>query len=77
MECYQVLFTEPITLGYASVMPMPRCPIHRIALVCPACRAAVAGSVSTEKKAAASRANGRLGGRPKKLESENQRRKKG
>ncbi len=66
----------PIVLGYALVVPVPKCPIHNVALVCPACRAAVAGSVSTEKKATAARANGRLGGRPKTAKSGNQRRKK-
>ena len=67
----------PILLGYALVMATAKCPIHHVVLVCPACRAAAAGSVRTEKKAAASRANGRLGGRPKKSKSESQRRKKG
>lgn len=43
---------------------MPKCPIHRIDLVsfCPACR----GSVRSKKKAASSRENGKLGGRPRK-----------
>ena len=45
---------------------MPKCPIHKIALVCPACRAAKAGSVTSRQKAAAARANGKLGGRPRK-----------
>ena len=40
-----------------------KCPIHNIPLVCycPACR----GEVKSKRKAAASRENGRLGGRPK------------
>jgi hypothetical protein len=40
-----------------------KCPIHNIPLVCycPACR----GEVKSKRKAAASRANGKLGGRPK------------
>jgi hypothetical protein len=66
----------PILLGYALVMATAKCPIHHVVLVCPACRAAAAGSVSTEKKATAARANGRLGGRPKTSKSGNQRRKK-
>jgi len=40
-----------------------KCKVHGIPLVCycPACR----GSASSERKAASSRENGRLGGRPK------------
>jgi len=40
-----------------------KCPIHHIELICycPACR----GSVTSKNKAKASRANGKLGGRPK------------
>jgi hypothetical protein len=39
-----------------------KCRIHRIPLVCycPACR----GAIRTSRKAAASRRNGKLGGRP-------------
>jgi hypothetical protein len=41
-----------------------KCPIHNIPLVCycPACR----GSAKSKRKAAASRNNGKLGGRPRK-----------
>lgn len=39
----------------------PLCDIHRVPLVCPAC----IGEVKTERKAKASRVNGKLGGRPK------------
>jgi hypothetical protein len=40
-----------------------RCPIHDVEMICycPACR----GAVSSKRKAAASRENGKLGGRPK------------
>jgi len=40
-----------------------KCPIHNILLVCycPACR----GEVKSKRKAASSRENGKLGGRPK------------
>jgi hypothetical protein len=41
-----------------------KCPKHRIPLVCycPACR----GEAKSRRKAAASRENGKLGGRPKR-----------
>lgn len=41
-----------------------KCPIHKIPLVCycPACR----GEKKSKRKAAASRENGKMGGRPKK-----------
>jgi len=40
-----------------------KCPIHKVELICycPACR----GEVTSERKAATSRDNGKLGGRPK------------
>jgi len=40
-----------------------KCPIHKIELVCycPACR----GEVTSKRKEESSRANGKLGGRPK------------
>lgn len=51
---------NPNTLGYCCEM---KCSIHKVPLVCycPVCR----GSAKTKRKAAASRENGRLGGRPK------------
>jgi hypothetical protein len=40
-----------------------KCPIHNVELICycPACR----GSVTSKRKSASSRENGKLGGRPK------------
>jgi hypothetical protein len=42
------------------------CPIHAVQLVCPACLGGKGGKVISEKKRAASKANGAKGGRPKK-----------
>jgi hypothetical protein len=51
---------QAIVLGYDNRM---KCPIHGIPLVCycPACR----GALTSQAKADAARANGKLGGRPK------------
>ena len=45
-----------------------KCPVHRIDLVffCPACR----GSMRSKRKAATSRKNGQLGGRPPKARAQ-------
>ena len=48
--------------------PVIVCPIHATTpLVCPRCFAGTGGTVSSTKKAAAARLNGRKGGRPPKL----------
>lgn len=46
---------------------MAKCPAHpAVTLLCPACLGAQGGKAATLAKAAAARANGRRGGRPKK-----------
>jgi hypothetical protein len=55
---------KPIVLGYGGLVAMKlKCKVHGIPLVCycPACR----GSARSKHKAESSRANGKLGGRPK------------
>ena len=54
------LLRYPSTIGIVIHM---KCPIHKIELICycPACR----GEVTSKRKAATSRDNGKLGGRPK------------
>jgi hypothetical protein len=53
---------------YCRGMATPRCRIHDVRLFCPVCLAAKGGAAQSEAKAAASRANGKLGGRPRKRE---------
>lgn len=64
-----------VTLELDAVRPLrtetlevrPYCETHpAVTLVCPACAGARGGKAATEAKAAAARANGRRGGRPKK-----------
>lgn len=50
-----------------AIGPTPHCPAHpNVALICPACHGGKGGKVISEKKRAASKANGKKGGRPKK-----------
>ena len=56
----RILLYKPSMLGILICM---KCPIHKVELICycPACR----GEVTSKRKAATSRENGKLGGRPK------------
>src|ERR1039457_5117946 len=45
-----------------STMKVPRCKIHNVRLICPACVGAAGGATTSKEKAQAARANGRLGG---------------
>ena len=56
-------------------MPAPKCPTHHVALVCPCCEQARRGAVASDAKAAAARANGKRGGRPRKVITDDVRRK--
>ena len=51
------------------IMKTPKCLKHNIRLICPACL----GAARSERKSAASRANGKLGGRPPKIRAAGQR----
>ena len=57
----------PNGLGYASSMQsIPRCKVHDVELICPACIGAAGGARTSKRKAEAARTNGRRGGRPRK-----------
>jgi hypothetical protein len=45
-------------------MTMPLCPTHQTPLQCPQCTGTAGGHVTSPRKAAAARANGKRGGRP-------------
>ncbi len=49
---------------------MPKCKIHKVELICPACVGAAGGKATTDAKRAASRRNGAKGGRPRKVQKE-------
>jgi hypothetical protein len=61
-----MLITDAAWVYAVFVLHKPRCAVHKVELICPACVGAAGGAQSSPSKRRAARENGKRGGRPRK-----------